>query len=90
VTQVKSGKKRPSKNDFNAAFLTGTKEALQFPAWVVAFALIGIGSIARETGAPAGVAALSTRGPNVFDDCRNFLKMNVCHIFWDLDLPALF
>lgn len=60
MTQVKSGKKRPSKNNFNAAFLTGTKEALQFPAWVVAFALIGIGSIARETGAPAGVAALST------------------------------
>lgn len=38
----------------------GARDAFVFPAWVVAVALVGIGSVAREAGFPAGVAALST------------------------------
>lgn len=38
----------------------GAIDALVFPAWTVAFALVGVGSIARDVGHPVGAAVLST------------------------------
>lgn len=40
--------------------LAGARDALSFPAWIVGFGLIGIGSLARDVGYPAEAAALST------------------------------
>jgi predicted branched-subunit amino acid permease len=41
-------------------FARGALDALVFPAWTVAFALVGVGSLAREVGHPVGAAVLST------------------------------
>jgi predicted branched-subunit amino acid permease len=38
----------------------GTRDALALPAWVVGCSMIGIGSLARDAGFPAGAAVLST------------------------------
>jgi predicted branched-subunit amino acid permease len=43
-----------------AIFASGALDALKLPAWVVAFALMGVGSLARDVGYPVGVAVLST------------------------------
>jgi predicted branched-subunit amino acid permease len=43
-----------------AAFRAGLVDALSFPAWVVAAALVGIGPLARDAGYPLGAAVLST------------------------------
>jgi predicted branched-subunit amino acid permease len=60
VTSVKPQDAQLSHGAFGIQIAIGAKDALIFPAWVVAFALIGIGSVARESGFPGGVAALST------------------------------
>jgi predicted branched-subunit amino acid permease len=41
-------------------FWRGARDALSLPAWVLGFSLLGIGSLARDAGFPAGAAALST------------------------------
>lgn len=41
-------------------FGRGAFDALAFPAWTVSFALVGVGSIARDVGQPLGSAVLST------------------------------
>ncbi|MHB2168081.1 AzlC family ABC transporter permease [Alsobacter sp. R-9] len=41
-------------------FLRGVLAALSFPAWTVALALVGVGSLARDAGHPVGAATLST------------------------------
>jgi predicted branched-subunit amino acid permease len=38
----------------------GARDALSLPAWVVGCSLIGIGSLARDAGFPAGAAVIST------------------------------
>jgi predicted branched-subunit amino acid permease len=38
----------------------GLRDALALPAWVVGFSLLGVGSLARDAGFPAGAAVLST------------------------------
>jgi predicted branched-subunit amino acid permease len=38
----------------------GARDALSLPAWVVGCSMIGIGSLARDAGFPAGAAVLST------------------------------
>src|SRR5918997_4750093 len=38
----------------------GTRDALALPAWVVGCSMIGIGSLARDAGVPAGAAVMST------------------------------
>ncbi len=43
-----------------AAFWHGGREAFSLPAWVLGFSILGIGSLARDAGFPAGAAALST------------------------------
>lgn len=40
--------------------LAGIRDALSFPAWMVGFGLVGIGSLARDVGYPVDVAVLST------------------------------
>jgi predicted branched-subunit amino acid permease len=40
--------------------LAGMRDALSFPAWMVGFGLVGIGSLARDVGYPVDVAVLST------------------------------
>ena len=40
--------------------LAGARDALSFPAWMVGFGLVGIGSLARDVGYPVDVAVLST------------------------------
>ena len=40
--------------------LAGMRDALSFPAWIVGFGLVGIGSLARDAGYPVDVAVLST------------------------------
>lgn len=40
--------------------LAGMRDALSFPAWVVGFGLVGVGSLARDVGYPVEVAVLST------------------------------
>jgi predicted branched-subunit amino acid permease len=40
--------------------LLGIGNALALPAWIVAFSLLGVGSLARDAGHPAGAALLST------------------------------
>jgi predicted branched-subunit amino acid permease len=41
-------------------FWRGAIAALSFPAWTVALALVGVGSLARDAGHPVGAAMLST------------------------------
>jgi predicted branched-subunit amino acid permease len=41
-------------------FLQGIRDSLALPAWVVGFSVLGIGSLARDVGHPAGAAMLST------------------------------
>jgi predicted branched-subunit amino acid permease len=38
----------------------GARDALSLPAWVVGCSLLGVGSLARDAGFPAGAAVLST------------------------------
>jgi predicted branched-subunit amino acid permease len=38
----------------------GARDALALPAWVVGCSMIGIGSLARDAGVPAGAAVMST------------------------------
>jgi len=38
----------------------GVRDALALPAWIVGFSLLGVGSLARDAGVPAGTAVLST------------------------------
>jgi len=40
--------------------VAGMRDALSFPAWMVGFGLVGIGSLARDVGYPVDVAVLST------------------------------
>jgi predicted branched-subunit amino acid permease len=40
--------------------LAGMRDALSFPAWVVGFGLVGVGSLARDVGYPVEAAVLST------------------------------
>ncbi|MGJ3265548.1 MAG: AzlC family ABC transporter permease [Salinarimonas sp.] len=40
--------------------LRGVRDALALPAWVVGFALVGVGSLAQDVGHPLGAAMLST------------------------------
>lgn len=42
------------------AFWRGVRGALSLPAWVLGFSILGIGSLARDAGFPAGAAVLST------------------------------
>ena len=42
------------------AFWRGGRDALSLPAWVLGFSILGIGSLARDAGFPAGAAVLST------------------------------
>jgi predicted branched-subunit amino acid permease len=44
----------------HSAALRGVRDALALPAWVVSFSLLGIGSLARDAGVPAGAAVLAT------------------------------
>jgi len=41
-------------------FWRGARDALSLPAWVLGFSILGIGSLARDAGFPAGAAVLST------------------------------
>lgn len=41
-------------------FLRGLRDALAFPAWIVGFSLLGVGSLAHDAGFPPLTAALST------------------------------
>jgi len=41
-------------------FWRGARDALALPAWIVGLSLLGVGSLARDAGAPAGMAVLST------------------------------
>jgi predicted branched-subunit amino acid permease len=41
-------------------FWRGARDALSLPAWVLGFSVLGIGSLARDAGFPAGAAAMST------------------------------
>lgn len=43
-----------------ALVLRGVRDAFALPAWVVGLSLFAVGSLAGETGFPAGVAVLST------------------------------
>jgi predicted branched-subunit amino acid permease len=42
------------------AFWRGGRDAFSLPAWVLGFSILGIGSLARDAGFPAGAAVLST------------------------------
>jgi predicted branched-subunit amino acid permease len=46
--------------DAGAPLWRGARDALTLPAWVVGCSMIGIGSLARDAGFPAGAAVLST------------------------------
>lgn len=43
-----------------ALVLRGARDALALPAWVVGFALLGVGGLAQDVGHPLGAAVLST------------------------------
>jgi predicted branched-subunit amino acid permease len=43
-----------------AVYWRGARDALSLPAWVLGFSVLGIGSLARDAGFPAGAAAFST------------------------------
>lgn len=42
------------------AYLGAVRDALRLPAWVVATSLLGVGSLARDVGHPAGAAVMGT------------------------------
>jgi predicted branched-subunit amino acid permease len=44
----------------SSVFWRGARDALSLPAWVVGCSLLGVGSLARDAGFPAGAAVLST------------------------------
>jgi predicted branched-subunit amino acid permease len=41
-------------------FLRGARDAFSYPAWIVGFSLLGVGSMVRDVGHPVGAAMLST------------------------------
>jgi predicted branched-subunit amino acid permease len=43
-----------------AAFWRGARDAMTLTAWVLGFSILGVGSLARDAGFPAGAAVLST------------------------------
>jgi predicted branched-subunit amino acid permease len=43
-----------------AAFWRGARDAMILTAWVLGFSILGVGSLARDAGFPAGAAVLST------------------------------
>jgi predicted branched-subunit amino acid permease len=51
-----------SETDLSSAkvFGRGARDAVSLPAWVVACSLLGVGSLARDAGFPAGAAVMST------------------------------
>ena len=49
-----------SRRTDQAAFWRGARDAMSLPAWVLGFSILGIGSLARDAGFPAGAAVLST------------------------------
>jgi predicted branched-subunit amino acid permease len=50
----------PRKPSTRALVLRGVRDALVLPAWVVGLSLFAVGSLAGDTGFPAGAAVLST------------------------------
>jgi predicted branched-subunit amino acid permease len=50
----------PHRSSTRALVLRGVRDALALPAWVVGLSLFAVGSLAGETGFPAGAAVLST------------------------------
>jgi predicted branched-subunit amino acid permease len=40
--------------------LAGARAAIALPAWIIGFAFVGVGSLARDVGHPLGAALLST------------------------------
>ena len=50
----------PPSPSTRALVLRGVRDALALPAWVVGLSLFAVGSLAGETGFPAGAAVLST------------------------------
>lgn len=50
----------PNRPSTRSLVLRGARDALAFPAWVVGLSLFAVGSLAGETGFPAGAAVLST------------------------------
>lgn len=62
AAQVRYGSRRMDANppSTRALVLRGVRDALALPAWVVGLSLFAVGSLAGETGFPAGVAILST------------------------------
>jgi predicted branched-subunit amino acid permease len=50
----------PEARSSGAAFWRGARDALSLAAWVLGFAILGVGSLARDAGFPAGAAVLST------------------------------
>lgn len=50
----------PHRPSTRALVLRGARDALALPAWVVGLSLFAVGSLAGETGLPAGTAVLST------------------------------
>jgi predicted branched-subunit amino acid permease len=50
----------PQEPSTRALVLRGVRDALAMPAWVVGLSMFAVGSLAGETGFPAGAAVLST------------------------------
>jgi predicted branched-subunit amino acid permease len=50
----------PAAPDWKSPALAGIRDALLYPAWVVALSVVGVGSLARDVGYPVGTAVLST------------------------------
>jgi predicted branched-subunit amino acid permease len=50
----------PQEPSTRALVLRGVRDALALPAWVVGLSLFAVGSLAGESGFPAGAAVLST------------------------------
>ena len=50
----------PDPSSTRGLVLRGVRDALALPAWVVGLSLFAVGSLAGETGFPAGAAVLST------------------------------
>ncbi|HEX8664476.1 MAG TPA: AzlC family ABC transporter permease [Beijerinckiaceae bacterium] len=50
----------PEEPSTRALVLRGVRDALALPAWVVGLSMFAVGSLAGETGFPAGAAVLST------------------------------
>src|SRR4051812_50038206 len=43
----------------STVFWRGARDAMTLTAWVLGFSLLGVGSLARDAGFPAGAAVLS-------------------------------